>query len=74
MKVIVRTRYRGPAVRGARITAEIGTRVSVPFDHSAPDPHLVAVERLARQLADGQGFTIEAVDGGPDGRRYEVTL
>jgi hypothetical protein len=58
MQVKIRTKYHGPAdmpsgsVRGARIVARGGGRtMSVPYDHGASDPHLVAAQRLAARLA-----------------------
>lgn len=54
MKIRIRTKYYGPTDdRGARITARGGGRsATVPYDHSASDPHRIAAEQLAGRLSD----------------------
>lgn len=76
MKITIRTKYVGPneAGRGARIVARGGGRsATVPYDHSAREPHRIAAEKLAEKLADSS-FSVIETSGGPDGRVFEAVV
>ena len=61
------TTYHGPTnSRGSRITAAAeGSRVTVPYDYGAKDPHHTAALALCAKM----GWTGDLITGGrPDGK------
>jgi hypothetical protein len=55
----IRTTYHGPTdTRGSRITAVFisgpfkGRRKTMPYDHAAKDPHVLAANRLIHKVND----------------------
>jgi hypothetical protein len=71
--VKIKTRYTGPrGFAGSKITAQFvdgehnGRQMTVPYDHGARDPHLVAVEALIEKFGadtDGMEFFTEDAQG-----------
>jgi hypothetical protein len=57
----ITTSYSGPTeTRGSRITARGGgSQVTVPYDYTARDPHIVAARALLRSISRPDADTIE---------------